>query len=781
MGCIRKKLARFAVCAVLSAVSAVSAAFCVSAYDANTKLLKQYEKTKVSGSVNGAIRGSYIDDITNAINRVNAIRKEACDEGVWDPRNSSRRLTSSDYVPIKWSNEMEEDARLRAAEAAINISHTRPNGQSCWTVEGSVFASSEVLAWNYNKNMVSGINQFYSEKSSWVNKSGGVTGHYTSMINPNNKYMGLGCFYASSNVRYPNTLCGWFSASTKTVTRSGAVSNCYVPVQVTASKLANARIKRVSGNAALTSGQSASYELWADAKYETNTDLLLYEATWKSSNTAVAKVDKYGKVTAVGGGTVSISATCGSISKSVSITVKEPSSIANCTVSLSSDKLTYTGAQLKPSVTVKNGSATLVNGTDYTVSYKNNINVGTATATIAGKGEYTGSVNKTFTITARSVSGLTVTLDPANCTYNAKAQKPAITVKFGSTVLSTPASYTFAYKNNTEVGTASVVITGVGNYTGTKTVNFKIYPTYDRISGSNRYATAAAISSKSYSTADTVVIASGEKFADALAGVPLAKAYKSPILLTSAGSITNETLSEITRLKAKTAIILGGTGAVSKNVEQKIAEKGLKIDRIAGGTRFKTAALIAERLKEKTSSVRSVFCVYYDGFADALSASSAAAIEGSPILYVNTSGTLDSCTKQFISQNQSTIQSAFVIGGTGVISDSMMTQITSAGGKNAARLSGSNRYETCVSVNSRFASLFKSPSICAATGKTFPDALSGGVFAALNNSPVFLADQTLSKTQQSYLKNKTFSKIYVLGGAGAVPNTMIQQIKQSSV
>ena len=780
MGRLSKKLAKFAVCAALTAVSAVAAAFSVSAYDANTKLLKQYEKTKVSGSVNAAISGSYIDDITNAINRVNAIRKEACDEGVWDPRNSSRKLTPSDYVPIKWSNEMEEDARLRAAEAAINIDHTRPNGESCWTVEGSVFANNEVLAWNYNKNMVSGINQFYSEKSSWVNKSGGVTGHYTAMINPNNKYMGLGCFYATSKVSYPNTLCGRFSSSTKTTKQTGAVSNCYVPVQVQSSKLTNASIKRVSGNASLTSGQSASYELWADAKYSTNTNVLLYEATWKSANTAVATVDKYGKVTAVGGGTVSITATCGNISKSVSVTVKEPSSVTNCTITLSSDKLTYTGAQLKPTVTVKNGSATLTNGTDYTVSYKNNINVGTATATITGKGEYTGSVSKTFTIAARSVSGLTYTLEPANCTYNGKAQTPKLTVKYGSTVLATPTSYTATYKNNTEVGTASVVVTGAGNFTGTKTVTFKIYPTYERINGSNRYTTSVAISSKSYTSADTVVIASGDEFADALAGVPLAKAYKAPILLTSANSITSETLSEISRLKAKTAIILGGTGAVSQTVEQKLSAKGLKIDRIAGDTRFETAALIAERLKTK-ASVKSVFCVYYNGFADALSASSAAAIQDSPILYVKTNGELDSDTKQFISQNKSTIQNVYVIGGKGVISDSTLNKIQSTSGKTPKRLSGDNRYETCVVVNNQFASLFKSTSICAATGKAFPDALSGGVFAALNNSPVFLADQALNNAQQTYLKNKSFKTIYVLGGEGAVPNTMIQKIKESSV
>ena len=65
------------------------------------------------------IKGSYITDMQNALNRINAIRKEACDEGIKDPRNESRNLTSSDYVPIKWSSDLEYIARIRAAEASV--------------------------------------------------------------------------------------------------------------------------------------------------------------------------------------------------------------------------------------------------------------------------------------------------------------------------------------------------------------------------------------------------------------------------------------------------------------------------------------------------------------------------------------------------------------------------------------------------------------------------------------------------------------------------------------
>lgn len=80
------------------------------------------------------VKGSYITDMQAALDRVNAIRKEACEEGVPDPRNSSRKLTSSDYVPIKWSSDLEYIARIRAAEASLVLAHTRPNGTRCFTL-----------------------------------------------------------------------------------------------------------------------------------------------------------------------------------------------------------------------------------------------------------------------------------------------------------------------------------------------------------------------------------------------------------------------------------------------------------------------------------------------------------------------------------------------------------------------------------------------------------------------------------------------------------------------
>ena len=135
--------------------------------------------------------------------------------------------------------------------------------------------------------------------------------------------------------------------------------------------------------------------------------------------------------------------------------------------------VTYNGSEQTPTVTVKDGNTTLINGTHYTVSYSNNINAGTATVTITGQGNYTGTKSANFTINAKGASDLTIS-DIAAVTYNGSEQTPTVTVKDGNTTLINGTHYTVSYSNNINAGTATVTITGQGNYTGTKSANFTI-------------------------------------------------------------------------------------------------------------------------------------------------------------------------------------------------------------------------------------------------------------------------------------------------------------------
>jgi hypothetical protein len=179
----------------------------------------------------------------------------------------------------------------------------------------------------------------------------------------------------------------------------------------------------------------------------------------------------YSDNTAIGTATVSV--TCignysGSGNKTFSIIQKN---ISSATIENIADQ-TYNGSTITPTVVVKDGSATLTLDTDYTVSYSNNTNAGTATVTVSGKGNYTGTANKSFTIKPMAI---TPTIDSiAGVTYNGSAHTPSVTVKDGSTTLTLNTHYTVSYSNNTNAGTATVSVTCTGNYSGTNTQTFTI-------------------------------------------------------------------------------------------------------------------------------------------------------------------------------------------------------------------------------------------------------------------------------------------------------------------
>ena len=129
--------------------------------------------------------------------------------------------------------------------------------------------------------------------------------------------------------------------------------------------------------------------------------------------------------------------------------------------------VSYTGSEIKPAITVSCGEEKLKEGTDYTVSYQNHVKAGTATLTINGKGYYMGSLQKTFTISPRQLgTGTNITLSAVGYYTGQKLQPTAVVTCNGRT-LQANTDYTVSYENNVNPGTASVVITGKGNYAGT--------------------------------------------------------------------------------------------------------------------------------------------------------------------------------------------------------------------------------------------------------------------------------------------------------------------------
>lgn len=173
-------------------------------------------QTSDSGQiVTVAVTGDFEDpQRKQAVARINEIRLEACKEGLVDPRDGDE-LTMEDYVPVQWSEAMEEIAVTRAAEASVLQDHVRPNGESCFTVNAEVemkgtqtgsseetlevsrmiSADMETLAWGYG-DVLDSIEGWYSEKEAYLASGGSETGHYIALISPDVLYFGAADFTA---------------------------------------------------------------------------------------------------------------------------------------------------------------------------------------------------------------------------------------------------------------------------------------------------------------------------------------------------------------------------------------------------------------------------------------------------------------------------------------------------------------------------------------------------------------------------------------------------------
>jgi len=282
----------------------------------------------------------------------------------------------------------------------------------------------------------------------------------------------------------------------------------------------------------------------------------------------------------------------------------------------------------------------------------------------------------------------------------------------------------------------------------------------NRLAGQDRYETAAVIAKGGWTQSNYAILAFGKNFPDALACAPLSKKYDAPILLTESATLTPQTKQALIDLNVKNVIIIGGTGVISQNIDTTLVSMGINPTRIAGNDRYETSVKIAQQL----GSVTSVAVVSGDGFADALSIGSIAAKLNMPVILIPR-GTIPASVSAYLATQN--ITNSYVIGGTSVVSDSVMSQLP-----NAQRLSGNDRYATNIAVLDEFDSNFHSTGICLATGAGFADALAGSAYAAKTNSPIVLVGNSLSSSTKNYLKNSSGKTVYILGGEAAVSSSI---------
>ena len=206
--------------------------------------------------------------------------------------------------------------------------------------------------------------------------------------------------------------------------------------------------------------------------------------TYKSTTPSICTVDKNGNVTAlkIGTGYVTVTASANgynSVSKDVKIVVSKKS-LNNGLLTLSETSFVYDGTYKKPAATVTLDGKVLQAGKDYTISYRNNLNVGVATVIATGMGDYTGYTSKNFTITKRAMAGGTVSV-ASSVSFTGSNITPSVTVKVAGRTLTNGTDYTVSYSNNKNVGTSNVYVYGKGNYSGSLSAKFDIVPAKQQI------------------------------------------------------------------------------------------------------------------------------------------------------------------------------------------------------------------------------------------------------------------------------------------------------------
>ena len=296
------------------------------------------------------------------------------------------------------------------------------------------------------------------------------------------------------------------------------------------------------------------------------------------------------------------------------------------------------------------------------------------------------------------------------------------------------------------------------------------------VAGEDRFTTAVEVSKQlvgENETANAVVLVGEDAIVDGLAAAPLAKKVGAPILLTKENQLPEATEKEMLRvlgnnLSNKTVYLVGGEARISKELEAKIAKLGVKVERLAGNTRFETSLKIAEKVTSG-ATVDTAFVVGGNGEADAMSISAYAAKKEAPIVVVDKNEVSEEAMELLEGKNIE------IIGGTGVVSEEVEAQLKemvkedSTQDNTVVRLAGNTRQETNAKViNAHYSNptvaLIAKDGYVGGNGKLI-DALTAAPLAAEMNAPIILTTNELTKEQADVVEVKlsTVEKLVQVG------------------
>jgi glucose/arabinose dehydrogenase len=288
-----------------------------------------------------------------------------------------------------------------------------------------------------------------------------------------------------------------------------------------------------------------------------------------------------------------------------------------------------------------------------------------------------------------------------------------------------------------------------------------------RIAGSDRYATSAAISASAVQEGrDVVYVASGADFPDALAAAPVAGTRRTSVLLVKHDAVPQPVATELERLSPDVIHVLGGTASISDAVVDELgAYASDGVDRIGGANRYETAALLSHSFF--APQVAYVYIVSGEAFPDALAAG-AAAVDRGAVLLVTHNG-IPQSTAEELQHLQP--QEIIVVGGTNAIDPSVEAGLAQYTDGPVSRQAGPDRYATSAAVSFH---AFQPPTDAAylASGASFADALSGGAVAGANDGPILLTERDcVPDSVRSEIDRLEPTRVVVFGGTAAVSDS----------
>lgn len=333
------------------------------------------------------------------------------------------------------------------------------------------------------------------------------------------------------------------------------------------------------------------------------------------------------------------------------------------------------------------------------------------------------------------------------------------------------------------VGIVVVDIDGAGGEVSRLLVEDPFYPDdvdgpcsfdVERIGGATRIETAALLSEQKFVMADTVLIATSETYPDALAAAPWAAQLGAPLLLSRPGGLSSSATAELARLQPSSVLVIGGEGALGQGVLDDIQATlpTSLVERIGGGNRYETSAIIAEHLIQDSSA--QVFVASGEDFPDALVLSALAARENAPLVLVKKE-TVPSATAAALSVID--FDALYAAGGDGVLSDAVLDQ--AADGAPVTRYFGADRYDTAAQVLAQFPAEGR---VMVATGADFPDSLTAVPVAARTGAGVALTRPdtvpapVLAQIERM-IDEVSFPLITIVGGTGAVNESVETQLQ----